>query len=268
MSRCGDCFTFPCECGVNLDTNLDTEFDTKIDAIALGNDIVADIRFHARNSKRSLQKALGPSDISKPCERAIGYKLLGSESVNDPDPWFTIIGSAMHKWMEECYRAKNKRLGYARYLIEHKVSVGGKISGKLDIFDTELNAVIDWKFVGESGLKRGKSGEDESYSQQLSLYAKAISKKYPVDWIITVYLPRNNFLSKRFVNVAAYEPALADKALERYLKVAKVVAKGGADSLALLIPTTHHCDFCPFFLPGSLDISLGCPGASSTTSNN
>lgn len=233
-----------------------------LELLEFSNAIESDIKNHARNSKRSRQVKLGPSDISKPCARSLGYKILGVEPTNFPDPWFAIIGNAIHSWIQECYEAKNKSLGYPRYLIEKRVAIGKGISGKTDMYDTELKAIIDWKTTGDSGMKRAKAGNDTSYPEQLAQYAKGmIAKGYEVKHIITVYLPRNNFLSKKYITVTDYQPELAERALSRYASAQAIVKVFGAEGLAKLEAVEHHCDWCPFFLPGSLDIALGCPGA-------
>jgi hypothetical protein len=228
----------------------------------IGNEVVADIRYHSSHSKRSLQKSMGASDISNQCPRRLAYKILDVPKVNDPDPWFTIIGSAVHKWMADCYTAKNKRLGSPRYLIEKRVSITKGVGGSFDLYDSQFEAIIDWKVVGDSAIKRAKADSSTAYNEQLSLYADSLLKRgIPVKWIVTFYLPRNGFLRTKFVDVQKFKPAVAQVAVERYKQVNSVVNKFGSEAPYHLPGISAFCDYCPFFMPASTDYSAACPGA-------
>jgi hypothetical protein len=234
-----------------------------IDVEALGRDIDATIIGHAANSARSKQKALGASDISKQCERAIGYKLLRVAPVNmNLDPMARIRGSQMHKFMEGAYNAKNKALGFKRYHLEKRTKFGLGLGGKADCYDSVDKALIDWKFVGETGMKRGAKGEDIAYVEQQGLYAKGkIAEGNEVDWLITVYFHMSFGLRKKNIVVVAYDPAIAQRPLDRYAKVKKAIKKDGIEALPLLPTTPKFCDYCDYFMPGATDAREACNAA-------
>lgn len=232
------------------------------------NEIKSQIIGHAKNSARSKQKAIGPSEIAQQCERRIGYRLLDLEKSNFSDPWFTIIGTAMHKWLEDCYKAINKSLPEDRYLIEYRVKIHGAIGGKFDIYDKKTKAIRDWKLVGDSTLKKAKSGGSESYSDQTAQYALGlVAKGYEVEWLEVVYLPRSTYLKNAVITRERFDPERAKAALARHDKVKATTKKHGIKALELLPATESFCHFCPWHLPASPVLEVGCPGAIKPTPN-
>lgn len=228
---------------------------------AILDEIKNDIMNHSRNAARSKQKAIGPSEIAHPCARRVGYRLLEVEKTNFPDPWFTIIGTAVHKWLEDCYKAKNKALGYERYLLEHRVKVHGSIGGKFDLFDTQTKSIRDWKVPGDSSIKRAKSKGSGAYSDQIAQYGLGlVAKGYQVDWVEIVYLPRNMTLRNAHIHREKFDPERARAILARHDEIKKTTKSHGIKALALLPTTESFCDWCPYLLPGSPDLSIGCPG--------
>ena len=65
-----------------------------------------------------------------------------------------------------------------------------------------------------------------------------------------------------------FDVSIAQRGIEK-LRVARyVVDNTGVDALSLLNATESHCHFCPFYLPGSTDVSVGCPGGDLPTQPN
>jgi hypothetical protein len=64
-------------------------------------DLMDAIRHKITHHPRSLQKRIGPSEIGNPCDRRIGYKLLGQPENPRGDAWKPTIGTAVHAWLEE-----------------------------------------------------------------------------------------------------------------------------------------------------------------------
>ena len=232
------------------------------------NEIKSDIIGFATNSKRSQQKALGASDIAAPCDRRMAYKMLDMAPSNFSDPWYMIIGTAVHAWLETCYKAKNKRLGRTRYLLEYKVKFGTGLSGRLDCFDTDNNSIIDWKVVGTSTLKAASIDLNEVYTDQLCLYAKGLSDKgFTVEWLQIVFLPRNNQLSKSIMQRVPFDIERAKAVLARHDAVKKTVKEHGVKALSLLTTDASGCFFCPYYLSGSPLLTEGCSGAQDPITN-
>lgn len=223
--------------------------------------IKSDINNHFGSAKRSLQKNIGPSETASSCDRRIGYRLLGQSKTNYSDPWYAILGTALHAWMADCYATKNKQLGYKRYLIEHKVSVIKGLSGHLDLFDTEDGIVFDWKLVGDSTMKKAAANPNEVYNDQICQYALGLHKQgHAVKYIAIVFLPRNGRLSKSQIQMIPFDIKRAEGVVYRYLGIKSTVKSLKADAIPLLNTDPEGCFFCPFYLSGSPDLTVGCPG--------
>lgn len=66
------------------------------------------IRRHAAYQPRSLQKFLGPSELGSPCDRQVAGKMAGLPGTNHTaDPWASIVGTAIHAYLADCFDAEN-----------------------------------------------------------------------------------------------------------------------------------------------------------------
>lgn len=228
-------------------------------------------------SPRTLQVALGPSEVGHACPRRIAYALLRYPEKDGGPAWLPYIGSAVHEQLACAFRAVNARLradgGHDRYLVEHPVTVtspaGRAISGHLDLYDAALAEVTDYKVVGATTLKAAKGGKvDAGYRRQIGLYAHGlVLQGHRVDRVRIHYLPRNDISLDRGshawtldVTHEELEQGTVDT-LARFDRVADNVEQLGPAALGQLPAVEAHCSYCPFFTPGSVDPMLGCPGA-------
>jgi len=217
-------------------------------------------------SARTLQKHIGPSEIGDPCDRAIAYKLAGTEPSNtDRDNWLATLGTAGHAWLAEAFNLANDRAGYERFLIEQPVDADG-IRGTSDLFDTLTGTVIDHKILGVTSLARMRSGEiGPKYRVQLHTYGLGVSRLgYVVNSVALAAYPRSDNLRGDFsgkglhVHVEPWRPEIAHHARRR------VEAIGAAAKIVPLelLPArpSDDCRYCPFFRPGSATDGGGCSG--------
>jgi hypothetical protein len=234
-----------------------------IDVHELGVEIRSAINGAAANSPRSKQKSIGPSEVGTPCIRRIGYRLLDVESVNQADTWLATIGTAVHAWLAATYEAANQALGRERYLVEQRVQVDESLGGSVDIYDVDRRLVLDWKVVGDTSLKRYKSkGPGDQYETQVQLYGKGFANAgHPVEHVGIAFLPRGGSLRGLHIWTAPYDEEKAKTALQRLEIARTVTATAGIEALALLPAVESFCNFCPFFLPASTNLRVGCPGA-------
>lgn len=251
------------------------------------------------NAPRSLQVALGPSEVGHPCGRRIAYGLLGYPVLNPDDGWLPGIGTAVHEQVACAFRGVNARLraetGEERYLVEHPVSVrtpageqlhdlygdhpaplGGVqrvVAGHLDLFDVALGEVTDWKVVGKTTLTKAKRGQiDVGYRAQQALYGYGLQLQgYDVRRLRIHYLPRND-PNLRTASVAWTEDvtpdelaAAAGKVLTRFDVIADGVEQLGPAVLAQLDPVEANCASCDFHVRNSPDPVAGCAGPSAVT---
>lgn len=237
------------------------------------------------NAPRSLQKAIGPSEIGHPCARRIAYKLAGAPEVNTGrlTPWKPAIGTAVHAWLDETFgRANLDRDDYdqtgGRYWCEVRVDVG-EILGEAITGSCDLrvdDTVIDFKIVGDPTLRRVKKERHpgQQYRVQSHLYGRGWTRPFEGGWahgfenrsgvpIRTVgvwFLPRNQELRQAYLWTEPYDERVAIEALTRAEGIAKLTGALGVQAAELLPPTESYCSGCPFFKPGSNDLTQGCPG--------
>jgi hypothetical protein len=150
---------------------------------------------------RSMQRALGPSELGTPCQQQIARKLAGTPRRPITEPtWAPFQGTAVHASMEEVVAFWNRQLGRERWLAEDQLTViegvaaavpGGPdyptVAGHGDAFDLDHGMVVDWKYVGttaldklRAGLRAGKHPAEQvsaEYRVQAHLYGMGHANK-------------------------------------------------------------------------------------------
>lgn len=237
------------------------------------------------NDPRTLQTAIGPSEIGHPCSRRIAFRLLAVPERNRTDRWRTTVGQAVHAWMADVMAAANERAGGGRYLVEHRVKPGNGPGGSSDLFvrgPSELDAaggghiatvldrlsgtVTDWKVVGASSLSRyRRKGPSRTYRVQFHTYGYGMEcAGERVEWVSMVCLPQSGTLADAVVWSERYDRQVALDALRRVEDITESLASLDVEhhpELMAAIPATPElCAYCPWFVPGSLDLARGCPG--------
>lgn len=230
------------------------------------------------NHPRSLQKAIGPSEIGTPCARKIAYKLLGVEERPQKPNWRATVGTGAHMWMEETFDRANEQWaleqgtpGVERYLIEERVHVGDHldgtpITGSCDLYDRLTRTVIDHKNVGPTQLKKYRvQGPGGQYKTQANLYGLGwLRAGFPVEHVAISFLPRNGELDEAYWWSEPFDPVIAAQALQRLHGIETAIATLGAQAPTVLPTADDYCFGCPFYAPGSKDLSTGCPGDSAS----
>lgn len=220
-----------------------------------------------RYAPRSLQVALGPSEVGEPCARRMAYRLLDEPRVNtDSDPWAAIVGTAVHAWLADAFTAANQRLGRIRYLVEQRLEIVAGLGGSCDLYDADIATVIDHKVVGTTSMsKYKKEGPPDQYRAQAHLYGKGYANLgLPVKEVALAFYPRGGMLSGLHVWSEPFDPAIADTALQRMWTITETVAAldvEHAPERYALIPSEpgHRCTWCPWFKPGT-PVGATCPG--------
>lgn len=208
---------------------------TMIDAVGIGPTIAAALQEMVMERdaehERSLQTAIGPSEIGDPCTRCLARKVLGIPE-SPSDPWCRIIGTAGHGWLDEAAAKWNVRHDRARYWPEKRVYPHDDalpVGGSADLYDADLKCVIDHKIVGPSTMKRVRAkGSSETYNAQRHLYGLGYSNAgVPVEHVAIAYWPRSGTLSQLHVDVVPYDPAVARAAIDRYQTIKATVTAIG-----------------------------------------
>lgn len=191
------------------------------------------------NQPRSLQKRIGPSELGIDCDRCITHKLVGTPEVEQPAAWLPYVGTAMHQQLEDVFaRHENTRISLGlgeRFMAETRVTVGTigdtPITGSSDLFDTHTGTVIDWKLVGTTTLRKARAhGASDQYRTQAMLYGRGFENRgFTVRNVCIYYLPRNAVsLADGYAWTAAYQPRLADEALDRANRIHNLIQAVGA----------------------------------------
>lgn len=231
---------------------------------ALGNRLSAVIRAAANNAPRSLQNAIGPSEVGEPCTRRLAYKLTDWTTTNTfSDPWPSVSGTAIHAWLADTFASDTN----TRWLTEQKVQVSDTLSGTVDLFDMDNGIVIDHKCVGATSMKARKgSGPTEQQIVQVNLYGLGLENAgHTVKQVALVFYPLGGMLSGIHTWVGNYDRDKAVAALDRLHSTRELVRlldlEANPEAWALIpAKPSNHCTYCPWFLPASDTPAFGCKG--------
>lgn len=208
-------------------------------------------------SDRSRQTEVGMSEIGDVCERKLGYKVSGTPPVNfTADPLPSLIGKGTHLELAELVG----RLNFSgRFLVETPVVYRG-IPGTADLFDQLRGVLFDWKTTTKGKLNRLRvDGPPKSYVIQVNGYGAALqSVGYTVNRVALAYLPRDGALSDLWVWSQPLDVSVIDNAIDRFERIKTTTPQR--------LPATPNqlCGWCDHHLPGSTDLSRGCPGQTSS----
>jgi hypothetical protein len=234
---------------------------------ALKDTITNVIRAKSDNSPRSKVVRIGPSEIGDPCLRKLSYKLMEVPKTNSfSDPWPSVSGTAIHAWLAEAFEAVN---GDADWLVEHRVEARPGLSGTLDLFQRSSGTVIDHKCVGATSMKTRKAeGPTEQQVIQLNIYAYALELQgHEVKKVALAFYPLGGMLSGMHIWLGDYNRQVALDAMQRLDATVELIAMLDPEAHPErweLIPaaTSRGCSYCPWFVPGSDNLAIGCPGGS------
>lgn len=178
------------------------------------------------NQPRSLQTAIGPSELGTPCTHCLTARLAGWRKTDEGVAWLPYIGTAMHAQLEyEFTIAEGERAvrdgGPKRWHVEERVMVGHiggqEVWGNTDLYDAHAAMTVDWKLVGATTLRTARGGPSPEYRTQSHLYGKGWEDAgHPVRYVAVYFLPRNAVsLDQAVVWHEPYDRAVAEQALER-----------------------------------------------------
>jgi hypothetical protein len=240
--------------------------------------LMASVRAYAAADPRTLQAAIGPSEIGDPCDARVLRKLLGFPAVNQPDPWASFVGTAVHAKLAEVFEAVNMSIGRERFLLERRVWVSDDISGSTDLADVEWTEatetspgsgivdIYDHKVLGTDSfrtVKAEKLAPGSKYGVQIDSYALGWQRAgYEVRSVNLALWPRSGFLDGLLVIERKPDFANATAALARLDMLRDVGTRvdaatrdepwiGTEEAGPAIILTTpgKGCGFCPFYAP-------------------
>lgn len=193
----------------------------------IADDLRAMVRGYDQAAARSQQKAIGPSEIGKPCTRCLARHTLGMVAVRDfDDPWCRIIGTSVHSWLQEAADYANVLLDdakpeTARWHAEQRVQPHPDLlprGGSCDLYDASSGTVIDHKVVGNPSLKKYRlDGPGQQYRVQAHLYGLGYHRLgKPVNHVAIAFWLRGGRLGDLYVWSEPFDAQVALDALIRY----------------------------------------------------
>lgn len=237
---------------------------------------------------RTMQTALGPSELGTPCQQQIARKLAGAPRRPITEPtWAPFQGTAVHASMEDVVAFWNKQLGRERWLAEDNLTVIESapaqgyeyptVAGHGDAFDLDHGMVVDWKYVGTTALDKLRAGKrlgkptaeqvSAEYRVQAHLYGMGHANKgRNVRHVRLVLLARSWKYDDSDEWTEPYDEAIARSAIDRYWSVVDLLHDLGgttAGDLIAAVPATPGkdvCKWCPFYAPGQATSWGSCAG--------
>lgn len=220
-------------------------------AVAMSETIQTLVERQAARSARNVQVHLGPSELGVDCDRLIVGKLLGHPETASMDPWPSIVGTALHAWLERAFATDDP----IRWLTEQRVTPHRDHAGTMDLYDTATKSVIDHKCLGEYSMRNMRlQGPSRQYRSQLALYAiGAMRAGHPVDRIAIAAYPRQGpSLTGLYVWEHAMNAAIQSLLVQVFADTQRRKDQAAAAQAGMLpfekVPVTPgtDCTFCPF----------------------
>lgn len=216
---------------------------------ALRSTIIAMMTAASNGSARNLQKAIGPSEYGHPCPRQVAMKVAQvEENPSYLDPFPSIMGVAMHTWMESI-------LPRDEWIPEQRVHVDGRgLWGHSDAYHIPTRTVVDWKFLGRTTHQQWLGGYvNSTYEVQADSYGLGfVNAGYPVDRVAVAVFCRAKTLQDLFVWSKPWDRSNAERAMARLELLKTYVTATGASNenraplLAVPAVSGDGCHFCPF----------------------
>jgi hypothetical protein len=209
---------------------------------------------HYRGAARSVQTAIGPSQVGHPCPRNLLFMASGhSRAESFVDPWPSILGTAGHSWLDDALGAQPA----GTWLTSSRVNVGGGLGGTTDAFWVPDGAVVDFKILGNTKFLEIQreppesaywtTGDGQQYYVQIQSYGTGMANKgLSVRNVALAIFGRSKRLSDMYIVSWPYDPAVSARALSRLTSV-KTLAAAGVNPMAIpAVPTKAGCYYCPF----------------------
>lgn len=225
-------------------------------AIAVLREIIEDT---IKNNPRSLQRALGPSEVGNGCDRCLVQMLHfayrsgdGSKPKLEAD-WLPYIGTAVHAGLAGILIDGGHTVDQGGdWLVENRVDVGyvGEhlISGSADVFHVPTGVVVDYKIAGTTTLNKVRfdgSGCSVTYQRQVQCYARGMDNRgLDVRGVAVWFIPRNGrSLAMGRLFTDEYRPDVAHEALSRASLLLAGIDTYGVESMIAHTPPHTFDEF-------------------------
>lgn len=231
-------------------------------------DIIEVVQWADRNRERSLQVALGCSEVGHGCDRRLAYRIadVGERGYSN-DPWPSIVGTAVHSWMEDAVNKFQEAHGLGHWVTEMEVLPSPLVKGHTDLYDARRKLVLDWKFPSPDNLNKMRNdGVPQQYQIQVQLYGLGhIRAGREVERVGIVGLGRQGWLKDMFVWTTPFDAGVAQAALDRVYQIgARLIESDLQDDRtwqSFEAQPSRLCTWCPWYRRDQAVAGVkGCPG--------
>lgn len=206
--------------------------------------------FSDKGSARSMQKAVGPSEIGG-CRRRIWSRLVGAQETNpDTLSMAAFMGTAIHTAIEKKMKRRDDPFD-PRYLLELEVDYGD-MRGHVDCYDTQAYEVIDWKTITKKKASAFPSGQQRT---QVHIYGYLLEQNgHRVDTVTLVGIPRDGNELDVVIHSEPYDERIALDGLKWLREIEQ-----NLDVIPEPEMPARFCrDYCQFY---DATGDIGCPSA-------
>lgn len=231
------------------------------------------VKWAENQNPRSTQQLIGPSEMGTLCDRRIGYRLAGVEGHNTQfDPWPSIMGTAIHSWLDVAMRAWLAAHGSREWITEKKLIISDFVQGRADLYQRDRKAVVDYKSVGPDVMRKVRKETPLGHQIQCHIYGYGFEQMgFEVEKVCLVFLPRAGWLKDMYVWCGDYDRAIATTAIDRLSKIAQEILDldiltdgNGYRWEQLEAYPSNDCGWCPLYDPNRAPErgadETGCPG--------
>ena len=190
-----------------------------------------------RRRPRSQQREIGMSDLGS-CRRRVGYKLAGTDPVNQCGSVQAVMGSAIHDMVADVLQETKG----PDDLVEYEVRFAG-VLGHLDRYEAAERKVADTKTTSSRWLEHIKlNGPEVGHLWQVNCYGAAlIAEGRPVERVQLDYLARDT--GEQWVWADRFDPQHVRDAFTWLAQI--------RDAELAMLPRDHDpdsvfCQGCPF----------------------
>lgn len=218
------------------------------------------IRAHDAGKPRSMQVQVGPSELGEVCDRRLAYRALNLPAVNPrPEMLAAWVGTQAHAGMTEALGEYG-----VNWQAEVEVEIPGyRIPCHIDAWHEPSGTILDWKFVGETSLRKYSARMLPQYRTQVHLYGLGINATLgaTVNTVGVVLIPRNGGLHKIHVWTEPYDEGVAEEALKRWHAITVITDLIGEDAVrAVPRDSRAWCEHCPWWNPATSEDKPGRDG--------
>lgn len=242
-------------------------------AAALKRELSQIILWNERESPRSKQQSIGPSELGDPCDRRLAYRIAGAPAVNlGADPWPAIVGTSVHDWLEKAVNRYQSQVEDLGYMTELRVYPDPMVRGRSDVFNVRTGTVVDHKTTGTNGMRKVRKGQiPQGYRVQIQIYGLGHRRAgREVKDVALIFYPRSGWLDDAYVWVEPYDEQVALDALARMHAIAERLLdldiENNPKAYQLIDASPgDSCVWCPAYNKNLIDIDVaasdkGCPG--------